>query len=180
MRGNYGCHNDRKRGDYHCHRGPMKGKSFNNKEAARPQQLNITKKRSNNIQGIARVVDGDTLEINGEKIRLHGIDSPEIKQTCRASTVYQCGQVATHALSNKIGQQPISCVGRDVDRYGRIVAICYLKEENLNSWMVSEGHAVAYRKYSKDYVFEEERAKKNKNGIWEGDFEYPWEWRKSH
>ena len=131
------------------------------------------------ITGKPRVIDGDTFEIAGERIRLHGIDAPEAGQTCRADGIeYRCGQQAALALADKIGQQAVSCQPKDQDRYGRIIAVCWLGAEDLGAWMVSEGWALAYRRYSVDYIDEEEPARSAGRGIWRGEFVPPWEWRR--
>ncbi len=138
--------------------------------AARAQQ---------SIVGVASVVDGDTIEVHGARIRMHGIDAPENRQECiRADgTSWRCGQQAALALSDRIGRATVRCEPRDRDRYGRVVAVCFKGTEDLNRWMVATGWVVAYRKYSLDYVADEERAKRAKIGIWSGSFEMPWDWR---
>ena len=131
------------------------------------------------VVGVASVIDGDTLEIHGQRIRLHGIDAPESKQTCENDEKpYRCGQQAALALSDKIGRATIHCKQRDIDRYKRIVAICRLGDEDLNAWMVRQGWALAYRQYSRDYVDEESAARAAKVGIWVGRFIEPWKWRR--
>ena len=137
------------------------------------------------ITGAATVIDGDTLEIHGQRIHLHGIDAPELGQMCVAEGQrYRCGQEAAFALADKIGRKPVFCRELDVDRQGQIVAVCYLvvsmcsMRENLNAWLVSEGWALAYRRYSADYVDEEEAARSARRGIWRGEFVPPWEWRR--
>lgn len=131
------------------------------------------------ITGSASVIDGDTLEIHGQRIRLHGIDAPESGQTCRdgGGRDYRCGLRAARALSDKIGQQAVSCEARDVDRYRRIVAVCRAAGEDVNAWLVTEGWAVAYRHYSRDYIGAEEAAKGAQRGMWAGTFTAPEEWR---
>lgn len=129
--------------------------------------------------GRASVIDGDTIEVHGQRIRLHGIDAPESRQLCRKNgQEYRCGQQASLALADKIGTRPVTCEQRDIDRYKRIVAVCRDGEEDLNAWMVLQGHAVAYRRYSKDYISAEEQAQAEKRGIWSGEFTMPWLWRR--
>lgn len=100
------------------------------------------------IVGQTSVVDGDTLEIHGTRIRLHGIDAPESRQLCddAAGKAYRCGQRAALALSDKIGRRAVSCEPRDKDRYGRVVAICRAGSTDLNAWLVTEGLAITYRR----------------------------------
>tara|TARA_R110000868_G_scaffold144120_1_gene362860 strand:- start:257 stop:751 length:495 start_codon:yes stop_codon:yes gene_type:complete len=134
-----------------------------------------------NLVGRASVIDGDTIEIHGQRIRLHGIDAPESRQLCKKDgQEYRCGQQASLALADKIGTRPVACEQRDIDRYKRIVAVCRDGEEDLNAWMVLQGHAVAYRRYSNDYVAAEDQAKDEKRGIWSGRFTLPWLWRRGN
>ena len=131
------------------------------------------------ISGSVRIVDGDTLDVNGRRVRLHGIDAPESGQTCRTEARrWPCGRQATRALGERIAGRPVQCVKRDRDRYGRIVAVCRTGEEDLNGWMVREGWALAYRTYSLDYVDEERRARQARRGVWRGEFVAPWAWRR--
>ena len=142
------------------------------------------------ITGYAKVIDGDTIRINSKKIRLHGIDAPEKKQSCKKpyltivffsfSKNYLCGQVSTNKLIKKINNQIIKCKIKNVDRYNRLIGECYKKNKNLNAWLVSNGYAVAYRKYSKKYISDEMNAKNNKLGIWQGKFEMPWDFRRKN
>ncbi len=131
------------------------------------------------VAGPARVIDGDTIEIAGQRIRLHGIDAPESRQTCRRDTVtWRCGVEAARALRLFIDGQRVTCRERDIDRYGRIVAVCHAGGQDLNGLLVSEGMALAYRRYSTDYVGAEEAARAAGNGLWAGLFIPPWEWRR--
>ena len=132
------------------------------------------------ITGVASVTDGDTLEIRGKRIRLHGIDAPESSQHCVRPSVqeWRCGQLAALALSDRIGRRSVTCEERDIDRYGRTIAVCSQDGVDLNSWMVREGWAVAYRQYSQDYVREEAEARRAGRNIWSGSFVMPWDWRR--
>ena len=134
---------------------------------------------SADITGQARVIDGDTIEVAGQRIRLHAVDAPERRQPCSHNgKPWQCGEAATKALAGKIGRRSVTCEERDQDRYGRIVAVCYAGGEDLSAWMVRRGWALAYRRYSLDYVEEEADAREARKGIWQGKFIPPWEWRK--
>lgn len=131
------------------------------------------------LAGRASVIDGDTLEIHGVRIRLHGIDAPEGGQTCLVrQEKNRCGQRAALALADKIGEATVLCEPRDIDRYNRVVAVCHAKGKDLNGWMVASGWALAYRHYSSDYIAEEEAAAAAKRGIWQGEFVPPWDWRR--
>ncbi len=132
------------------------------------------------IVGRASVIDGDTLEIRGTRIRLQGVDAPESAQLCqdRAGKDYRCGQKAALALADWIGTANVSCEPQDKDRYGRTVAVCSKGGADLNAWLAENGHALAYREYSKAYVDEEAAASSAKVGIWAGTFTKPWDWRK--
>jgi endonuclease YncB( thermonuclease family) len=127
----------------------------------------------------AKVVDGDTIDISGQRIRLHGIDTPEAKQTClRSGVAWLCGAEATKTLKELIGNSDVSCAERDLDGYGRVVAICRANGIDLNAAMVHSGMALAYRKYSDDYTGQEASAKAARRGLWAGQFVPPWDWRR--
>ena len=132
--------------------------------------------------GSLKIVDGDTIYIGKNKYRLHGIDAPETQQQCkRENKKYKCGMEATRFLKSLIkDKNQVICEKKDMDRYKRIVAICYYDNKDLNKLMVKNGWAIAYRKYSKDYVDDENFAKLNKLGIWKGDFIEPELWRKQN
>ena len=119
------------------------------------------------------MIDGDTLDVRGTRIRLHGIDAPESAQLCKdaAGKDYRCGQTAALALSEHIGKRLVTCEPRDTDRYGRVVAVCRVGTEDLNAWMVRQSYAIAYRRYAEDYVNTELTAKALRQGIWAGTFQ---------
>ena len=140
------------------------------------------------VTGHAKVTDGDTIKIDTFKIRLDGIDAPEKKQLCKRPYLtimiftfyedYSCGQKSTKSLIKKINNQKITCKISDVDYFKRLIGECFKRKINLNAWLVSSGHAVAFRKYSKKYVPQEMHAKQEKKGLWQGKFEMPWDYRK--
>jgi endonuclease YncB( thermonuclease family) len=130
--------------------------------------------------GVVSVVDGDTLDLHGTRIRLWGIDAPESRQLCRRDgEPWRCGQAAALALSHRIGRRTVYCETRDVDRWGRLVALCREGSEDLSEWLVRAGLALAYRRYAKDYVAREELARRARAGIWAGAFAPPWEYRRN-
>ena len=141
--------------------------------------LPVTAAVAENITGVPTVIDGDTIDIHGQRIRLHGIDAPESKQVCvSGGKKYRCGQKAALALSDRIGRGSVTCEAKDTDRYGRVIAICFKGQEDLNGWLVSKGLAVTYRRYSQDYVGYETQAKSMSVGLWAGEFVMPWDWRR--
>lgn len=132
----------------------------------------------NKVIGVPRIIDGDTLSINSKRIRLHGIDAPEQKQRCtKDGNSWHCGRKATEELSRMISGNTIECVWDKRDKYKRLIGICYLGDLNLNANMVKEGWALAYTRYSDDYVKQEHEARKELRGIWKGEFLPPWDWR---
>ena len=143
-----------------------------------------------NLVGIAEVIDGDTIRIDKKKIRLFGIDAPEQKQFCKKiflsiSSIsfkknYPCGQISTNFLKKKIDNKMISCKSIGIDRYKRHIAECFKGKKNINIFMVQNGQAVAYRKYSPKFISYENNAKKEKLGLWSGTFEMPWVYRKKN
>ena len=136
---------------------------------------------SKTIIGQAKIIDGDTIHIKNNKIRLHGIDSPETKQTCKIdSQIWFCGKQSTEELKKIINNQSVECTVNDIDIYNRYVAICLVNDINLNQWMVKNGWAIAYRYYSTDYIIEEKYARDNKLGIWKSEFLKPYQYRKKN
>ena len=127
-----------------------------------------------------RVVDGDTIHLNDEKIRFTGIDTPELKQTCTKDGAKDpCGITAKEILIEKIGDNIVNCISEGKDQYKRTLAECFVNEESLSSYLVRSGYAFAYRKYSKKFVTDEDYARLNKIGMWSMKFNYPWDYRKS-
>ena len=127
-----------------------------------------------------KIVDGDTIHLNGEKIRFTGIDTPELKQTCiKEGIENSCGVTAKQILVNKIGNNTVECISEGRDRYKRILAECFVNDESLSTYLVRSGYAFAYRKYSNKFIIDEKYAKVNKVGMWSMKFEYPWDYRKN-
>ena len=126
-----------------------------------------------------RVVDGDTIHLNGEKIRFTGIDTPELKQTCTKDEVINpCGVIAKEILIKKINDNKVECISNGKDQYKRTLAECFVNGESLSSYLVRSGYGFAYRKYSKKFILDEDYAKANKIGMWSMKFDYPWDYRK--
>ena len=134
------------------------------------------------ISGKPRIVDGDSLKFGSVAVRLHGIDAPERDQLCsRNSQEWRCGFEATAALAALVENHWVDCSEIDKDRYGRIIAVCSIGGPlgvELNREMVATGWAIAYRRYSTDYVTEEMEAQKSGLGIWSGSFVAPEQWRR--
>jgi len=126
-----------------------------------------------------KVIDGDTIVLNGEKIRFSGIDTPELKQTClKDDEKVSCGISAKILLVKKIGSSTLECISEGEDVYKRTLAECFVNGESLSSFLVRSGYAFAYRKYSIKFIKDEEFAKANKLGMWAMTFQYPWDFRK--
>ena len=186
-----GCHSCRTNcaqwgevaGERHCH-GETSRVRQNGQSPARPPQAAEDGSRTSPVEilgSVPRIVDADTLEVAGQKVRLQGIDAPESGQSCRQAggQRYQCGEHATQALRTRIGPDAVTCTIEGRDRYDRALGICYAADgTDLNGWLVSQGHALAYRKYSTTYVPEEDQAKAAQAGLWAGEFIKPWDWRR--
>lgn len=133
------------------------------------------------IVGLARVADGDTLDVGNERVRLFGIDAPEKDQSCATPSGkdWACGAVAQASLNMLLVNETVRCREQDRDPYGRIVAQCFVGEQDVGAWMVREGWAMAYRQYSWRYIPHELKARLDRTGVWVGSLVPPWEWRRA-
>lgn len=130
---------------------------------------------------ITKITDGDSLRAGDIRIRLHGIDAPEMRQYCDAGTEYPCGKSARDYLASVLGDHAtIRCHHLDTDRYGRFVMRCYHRGVDISAGMVRAGWALAYRRYSLDYIGDEADAKAAKRGLWAGTFKTPEQWRRDN
>ena len=169
-----------------CHHGRLSN-SIKDLDTSAQMELKFNKprgtkslKNSIKLHGKPLVTDGDTIKFGKTRVRLFGIDAPEIRQKCiYDQKAWNCGLEAHRALEVMVGQNDVFCEQKDADRYGRIVAVCKVKDIDLNATMVREGWALAYRRYSNDYIDEESIAKSSKLGVWRGSFRPPWSWRKN-
>lgn len=127
------------------------------------------------IRGKARAKDGDSLRVGRREVRLWGIDAPEFDQTCeREGRPWDCGGAARAALASRVDGRVVVCAPRDRDAYRRIVAVCRVEGRSINEWVVREGWAVDYRRYSGGaYAGAERQARKAARGIWSGRFVRP-------
>lgn len=122
-----------------------------------------------------RVLDGDTIVLNGVHVRLYGIDAPELGQLC--ADKWPAGDKARGFLRVLIEGQPVSCNNRGLDKYGRTLAVCWVGTTDLNQAMVRTGNALAYSRYSRDYVLDEITARQAKAGMWAHNCQAPWDFR---
>jgi len=129
------------------------------------------------IIGSASVSDGDGLRLNGQRIRLHGVDAFELYQTCENGP---CGRAAKAALEALVEGRQVACEPVDTDRYGRTIAYCRANGVDLGEQLVLQGHALAFRRYSTEYVDEEDLARSRRAGAWTGAFDNPADWRRAH
>ena len=153
--------------------------------ASKPKSWSIAQARKGEIIGRASVIDGDTVEILGERIRFNGVDAPESSQGCEdgAGNHYRCGAISAHELSRFLAQSsPARCEFVIRDRYGRFVGNCFRADgRSVASWLVRNGYALDWPRYSGGkYSAEQRAAQAEKRGIWQGAFEKPWEWRRKH
>lgn len=131
------------------------------------------------LNGPARVIDGDTIDIQGSRVRLFGIDAPESAQRCKdaRNAEWACGRSATHALENLTAGQPVTCRGESHDEYGRLLGVCTTPNSEINAFLVRQGLAWAFVKYSDAYVTVEAEAKTARRGVFAARNEPPWVFR---
>jgi len=131
------------------------------------------------LHGPARVIDGDTIDISGTRIRLEGIDAPEAGQTCTSAQgqPWDCGTQATRLMLEMTRGRDVECRSHGLDRYGRLLATCFVAGHDINAAMVRFGLAWAFVRYSKAYVGEEAAARQAHAGIWQGPAQPAWEYR---
>jgi len=136
---------------------------------------------ASDLVGQASIIDGDTLEIHGTRIRLWGIDAPESSQLCRRddSLPYRCGAKAANELDRFIARRAVSCEPVSTDRYGRTVAKCSVEGTDLAEWLADSGLAFDWPKYSRGkYAKAQREAQKAGRGVWAGSYVAPWFYRR--
>ncbi|MCW0410892.1 thermonuclease family protein [Xanthomonas sacchari] len=133
------------------------------------------------LVGRATVTDGDTLTVAKQRIRLWGIDAPESAQQCTAKDgrSWPCGRRSAAALDGYVLDKTVRCQPKDTDRYGRVVAECFVQGQSVNRWMVSSGWAVAYRQYATAFIADEADARQHQRNLWQGPFQMPADFRRS-
>ncbi len=141
--------------------------------------LCLTPAGAETLIGDVRVIDGDTLAVAGQHIRLEGIDAPESRQTCsRDGRQWACGKAATQAMRKLVGRNTLRCRVSGRGKYGRAIGACFANGRDLQQELVRQGLALAYRRYSTRYVPDEDAAREAQRGLWSGSFIEPWRWRR--
>ncbi|WP_394687241.1 thermonuclease family protein [uncultured Xanthomonas sp.] len=132
------------------------------------------------LVGRATVTDGDTLTVAKQRIRLWGIDAPESTQQCttKDGRSWPCGRRSAAALDGYVLDKTVRCHPKDTDRYGRVVAECFVQGQSVNRWMVRSGWAVAYRQYAKAFIADEADARQHQRNLWQGPFQMPADYRR--
>lgn len=133
------------------------------------------------LVGRATVTDGDTVTVAKQRIRLWGVDAPESAQQCTTKNgrAWPCGRRSAAALDGYLLDQTVRCLPKDTDRYGRVVAECFVRGESVNRWMVRSGWAVAYRQYATAFIADEADARQHRQNLWQGPFQMPADYRRS-
>lgn len=133
------------------------------------------------LVGRATVTDGDTVTVAKQRIRLWGIDAPESAQQCTTNNgrAWPCGRRSAAALDGYLLDQTVRCQRKDMDRYGRVVAECFVQGASVNRWMVRAGWAVAYRQYATAFIADEADARQHQRNLWQGPFQMPADFRRS-
>lgn len=133
------------------------------------------------LMGPARAIDGDTLEVSGTRIRLHGIDAPESRQNCTSpdGLAWACGRHAAAMLAAAVATTDVTCTVRARDRYQRMVAVCWAGVMEVGRAMVAQGAALADRRFGRAYAPVEDIARAAALGIWASEFDMPWDWRRA-
>lgn len=131
------------------------------------------------VAGPVRVIDGDTIDIAGVRVRLEGIDAPESGQRCKRRLIgrWACGTAATEALEKLVAGGDVRCDERGTDKYGRVLGVCHAGPIDINAWMVRNGLAWAFVRYSQSYVKEEAAARAERIGIWQAETQTAWDYR---
>lgn len=149
---------------------PSDKRDLSEEDAFEPEKVQV-------IHGRAQLSDGDSLYLNRQKVRLIGIDAPELHQLCeKDGTSYPCGEMSKQHLETLINDNEISCTYTKTDKFDRLLGRCHAGQTDLNRQMVKDGWAVSYY----DYKQEEAKARRQKFGIWAGSFEWPHTWRRAH
>jgi endonuclease YncB( thermonuclease family) len=135
--------------------------------------------RGEAVSGFARAVDGDTLDVGGVRVRLHGVDAPESAQACTDARgrSYPCGRAAARRLAELVRLRPVTCASRGADDYGRVLGACTAGGRDLAGLLVREGHAWAFTRFSNAYAPEEREARAARRGVFAGENAPPWEYR---
>jgi endonuclease YncB( thermonuclease family) len=153
---------------------------FTSLSPALAQETPVTPKPGMWITGTATVLDGDSIEVDGQLIRIYGIDAPELEQDCYSGNMkFRCGAQSSTYLSDMIYGQPIRCQVNEIDKYDRILGSCMWQGRNVAEIMVLTGQALAWPHHSNLYVETEEAAREQGAGIWSTDFARPHEWRQA-
>ena len=131
------------------------------------------------ITGVAKIHDGDQIQIGSQKIRLSGVDAPSVDQLClnTKGERWTCGVAAREELTHYTDKKSWTCHVERTDRRGRAVARCQVDGEDIQKWLVKSGWALSYTRFSHDYDADEKAAREAKAGMWQGAFIAPWDWR---